>query len=92
MQDGMVGIALLLIAYCVIRLLSLYMKGKAQSEQGAPSVAHPIDRSACQFCELPLGWHQRFFGILHCSADCRDAERFKLGKAVDGVSGGPLYL
>jgi hypothetical protein len=92
MEDGMVVLALLLIAYCGFRLVSLFFRSRARVEPGTAVAIRPIDRSACQFCEKPLAWHVRLLGILHCSRDCREAERFKLGRAVDGVSGGPLYL
>jgi hypothetical protein len=84
MSEPMIAFALVLTAYAGLRIIKLSLNQK---------VAQPaINRQVCQFCEQPLPRRLRLFGVVHCSAECKTAERFKLGRAVDGISGGPLYL
>lgn len=88
MEDSILLLSVASSVYCGLRIISLH----ANSRVTVGTRSNPIHRSACQFCEKPLGWRLRLFGIMHCSADCKAAERFRLGRAVDGESGGPLYL
>ena len=92
MEDSIVMLSLASTVYCGLRLISLHFNHRGKPETSASVGLVPINRTCCQFCEKPLAWHLRLLGIMHCSSDCKAAERFKLGKAVDGVSGGPLYL
>jgi len=91
MDSAFLVLALSLTAYCGFKMVSLFLRHKSGVAIQPASVS-VIDRSVCQFCSQPLPIRRRFIGALHCGTDCKEAERFKLARSVEDVSGGPLFL
>jgi hypothetical protein len=84
MDSVFVVLALSMTAYCGFRMVSLFVGQKTEKRI--------IDKAVCQFCSKHLPLQRRLLGAMHCGAECKEAERFKLARAVEGVSGGPLFL
>ena len=83
-------LAVSLIAYCGLRLVGLFLNQKAVP--ASAGTYRPINKAVCQNCEEPLPLKFRLIGILHCSRECREAERLKLAGTAEALSGGPLFL
>jgi hypothetical protein len=91
MDSAFLVLALSLTAYCGFRMISLFLGQKSGVAEPA-TAKRSIDKSVCQFCNQPLPVRRRMLGALHCGAECKEAERFKLARSVEGASGGPLFL
>jgi hypothetical protein len=91
MDSAFLVLALSLTTYCGFRMVSLFLGQRSGVAQPATQKAG-INKAVCQFCNQPLPVRRRLVGALHCGAECKEAERFKLARAVEGVSGGPLFL
>ena len=90
MDSAFLVLALSLTAYCGFRMVSLFLSHKTGivATAGKPT----INRAVCQFCNRPLLLRRRLVGAMHCGPECKEAERFKLARGVEGTSGDPLFL